>query len=205
MKKVIEKPPDAVLMVSFAPYIKDDGYTFMKDIKPDAKDQIVELVQKITDFDGTSDICLWTHDFMPVLCYDQADKLVEYINWWSEKDPTWFNLQIRLVPKKADFPDRYCVVLMPNLDKSKERFIYRAMLQKGIIIPTSTKYHILFQTLRFISKNIGTYPNIKLAEKMKLGIIDKKNISRPENCKESNIQILVPFPVNAVEFDYSQF
>jgi hypothetical protein len=137
---------------------------------------------------------------MPVLVYDEADKLSEHLIEWSENDPSlWFDLYM------FSKDGKYALVLMPKLEKSVERWKIRFQLEFGYPPPDNIEFDIVFNPLSFVSGTSNMFQNLKnrnlILDRMFVGFVSLKDIDM-NNIPNDNIKKIGPLSVVEEPNDY---
>jgi hypothetical protein len=143
---------------------------------------------------GNAIACIWVHyegHPSPVFAYEEATEIVEHLKVWTEDAVTdWFKVCIH------EKGEKYTITLMPNVEKSVERWKMNFQLVHKFPPPKDMKYHILFKPLHFVSGASTTYHLIKadMADSPYVGFINMNDvdIENPSNM-DGHITWIGPF------------
>lgn len=134
---------------------------------------------------GHVEACLWVIDDdkpCPIFVLESAQAIYDHMEMWSEDEvEDWFELAI------GEHNDRYGIVLMPNIQKSIDRYRLARKLFYGEDIPADAKFNLLFDTIRFTSQSAGLLASLKdkIGDSMKLMFLDSDHLCR-ENPEETD-------------------
>jgi hypothetical protein len=138
---------------------------------------VFEYLDKLPSGNATG--CAWItneqQESFPVLFYDGANEIADHLLWWCGNKPLdWFKLFV-----VWDDIGRYAIVLMPQLQKSVERWLWAHYLQTGIIRePDEFNYRFLFSPLCFGSGKSLVFNELKdkLPEVMPVYLVDTNSM-----------------------------
>ncbi len=200
------KKPDekgmSVVLFSYVPFLVGDPLRFI-DVDPDGGlGEVKELFEHIETLPSASALaCIWCHRNgrpMPVFLYEHATAMVEHLEAWAESKPTeWFNLHLRTHHGK------YILALIPNFQKSTERWRIACQLRTGYPPPNKVSFNMVFRSPYFVSGSANTFERIRdqVGTSIEIGFLDSSLIDRG-NVEESlkrvddEIRWIGPFPIS---------
>jgi hypothetical protein len=101
-------------------------------------------------------------EHVPVLVVDQARAVVEHLVAWAEGHPEeWFEVQLAITPLQYSF------VLMPDLQKSIQRYRTARRILHGEVVPASTPFKIICRPLAFTSQDVAAIASVQIADPMR--------------------------------------
>lgn len=189
----------ASIIFSYFPLLGGEaGQAFMGDESTAFVEGILKKIDVLPN--GNSDGCLWYVEddhAHPVFILDKCDEILEHLRLWAEGEPEkWFSFHI-LQKKNA-----YVLALVPDLQKTSERWKIAFQLRYGYPPVPSNKEIILFKPIHFISES-GNSPAFQTAKRFlgkttKVGFIESSEVNR-ENPKAGfdldSVRQLGTFPV----------
>jgi hypothetical protein len=186
-----------IILVSYMPKLRYRDY-------PTTNEELSNFIKEHMEYPVSAQACVWVSDdnghVMPVLVYDEADKLSEHLIEWSENDPSlWFDLYM------FSKDGKYALVLMPKLEKSVERWKIRFQLEFGYPPPDNIEFDIVFNPLSFVSGTSNMFQNLKnrnlILDRMFVGFVSLKDIDM-NNIPNDNIKKIGPLSVVEEPNDY---
>jgi hypothetical protein len=180
----------SALVVSYVPLLTGEAGSLV-----DSED-LAGLVDQLPS--GGADACIWLmrdHQPIPVFVMENANDIIDHLVAWSEEKPIeWFSLKI------MDRDGKYAIALIPNLEKSVERWRMAYHLRVGYPVPTNAHFNIFFRTINFVSGGKTSYHSVKdmIGPETQVGFIDLKDVDRndPSKIDYQKIRCLGPFPIN---------
>lgn len=126
---------------------------------------------------GAAQGCTWVLDnglIAPVLVMENAVRIREHLDWWSEGKPhEWFDLQI------AEAKGSFSIAAMPRLKKSVEREAMRAARRGLQVSGTVSEYHVVHRPLHYVSAtNRVSYDQVRklIRQTSSFGLVDPKEL-----------------------------
>ena len=195
--------PLSIILVSYVPFlVGEPGTSFLLD---DAT--LLDISNTMETLpSGQAMACIWAQrdrdvaKVSPILLYDHAFDLLDHLTAWSEGKPIdWFNLYL------MEKDGKYSFALIPNLDKSSERYNISFQLQHGYPLPKDAKLNFLFKPIYFVSGANHTFDNVRhlVGDTIEIGFMDVSKID-PNNIRESfqktddsDIRWLGPFKLSS--------
>ena len=175
-----------MMILSYIPLL--EGYSSNM-----SKEELTEKLKTIDTEREEIKYCLWADSDgtgpYPVFVIKDAKKIVNHLKYWAENNvQNWFDLCI------IDEGEKYCVILWPNLIKSKDRHLYNHMVvNEEIILESEWSFLYMFCPLFYRSAGRGTLDKVKEAirEETYLGFIDTNDfdINNPLNTKIEPITV----------------
>lgn len=165
---------DQYLVISWLPGIEMNYFKPTSDMN-----EVEKHLQKSST--GFVDTIIWLrHDSEPeyeaVLLIEDAEKVFKSAEIWSAFDiQNWFNV----VAGKYDDNKHYLRVV-PDYDKSGDRFIQNTSIITGVDIPKS-KLKIVYGMLSFISEGGQTaslLPTLGASDRIRVSVVDSSIISK---------------------------
>jgi hypothetical protein len=156
MKK--NKSGNELLLISYVPFL-------------DPQESTPDLIMKsIRQLPGSGIIgCAWMEqdgEQMPVLVCDRAQELASHLRFWSEDRPQdWFELHW------AKDQDDYAIVLMPRIERTRERFLMGYQLRTGYPYPPNSTIRVYCEPLHFHSKR----PDMRLDQSVTVSLLDRSH------------------------------
>jgi hypothetical protein len=186
--KLAKKDPDSFLIISYSPLLYGSPANYHNLTEENLK----EMVNKMEEYNCQARACLWAmrddKTKMPVFMISKMKEVLEHLKWYTtEEVEKWFSIAI------SDDGKRYSIVLMPNLELAIERYKVNYGIITGNKLPDNPKYTFLFNPLRFLSENIGSYNSVKgdIGSEIYIGFIDSDDVdtTKPDFIKD------IPEPV----------
>jgi hypothetical protein len=114
---------------------------------PDQMDDIENIMESNI---GNVKGCAWYQEdgeFKAVLLADKAEEIASHLKYWSESEPEkWFKF------KWNQKGTEYRFILMPELEKTIERFKIKFQLDTGFPFPERNQFKLIFLPLSFSAK-----------------------------------------------------
>jgi len=185
-----------VLLVSYIPFLVGD---------PLAGDITVEQVQTMLEEspESAAICCIWASRNgkpSPVFVYDHANEMYEHLVAWAENKPVdWFNLHL------ATKGSKYVIALIPNHQKSIERWRIAYQIRVGFPPPEAIHYNILFRSPFFVSTSANTFQQVRsqIGADLEIGFLDSSLINPDDimgslqKLEDSQIKWLGPFKISS--------
>jgi hypothetical protein len=118
---------------------------------------------------------VWVHagdGFIPVFAMERGREVAEHLVEWSEGKPAdWFHLYIEQTP------NRYRVALIPDVQKSIERYRTSRRVLHGDVVPADARFKVIFSAIDFVSVDRGVIDAIPITPTMRVGILDWSDIT----------------------------
>lgn len=187
--------PTNYVVISYWPLINIDQPQIFND-KP------IERIQEFLEnsVEVHIDGCMWLLDEdmnpVPVLIMEQAVEVYEHLMRWCEQKPSeWFSVCIRPLSD-----NRYVVCLVPNINKSIERFRLSCFLLRGYVPTGDAKFTVLYHALQFISEGNTAYMGLKdkITPTLSIGFVDTNDVNKhdPSKTDFSSIKYIEQIPQN---------
>ncbi|HEY6220216.1 MAG TPA: hypothetical protein VIV65_09160 [Gemmatimonadaceae bacterium] len=128
--------------------------------------------------------------FVPVFGMERGYEVARHLIDWSEGRPEeWFSLRITRTAT------RYTVTLAPNISKSIARYKQARRLQFGEIVPSTTRFKVLFQAIQFVSVDLGVIGSVAISDQMQVGFMDWGRIEPQRDPLSGDPVYVGPFTV----------
>ena len=190
---------NSYVVISYIPLLTGQPGTFFQS-GPDALEELQDYINTLPD--GEVRACMWVeHDGVPspVFVLEHADAIREHLVAWTEEKPSeWFSLA--LVHRK---PNTYALALMPNLEKSLERWKIAFQLSTGFP-PAPGEFRFFFKPLHFMTGAGESYMKLRkrVPRSMNVGFLDVKDVpADPKETDINKIQFVGPFTVSRGKYD----
>lgn len=141
---------------------------------------------------GHVDAVVWavsdSGEFSPVFAMARADEVFEHLVEWSEGTPAiWFKLAV------DENDDEYAMALVPDVQRSLDRFLLARSLISGVDVPPSDDVRVVFQPLVFRGpkSEVSRRALPLLRDEVTVGFLDVRELSagldRLDPCSASSI------------------
>lgn len=184
-----KKDPDSFLIIGYSPLLYGNATTL--DL---TEESLKDVVSKIEEYNCQAKACLWAirddKSKMPVFMIPKLKEVVEHLKWYTANSvEKWFSIAI------SDNGNRYSIVLMPNLDLAVERYKVNYGLTTGKEFPKDPKFTFIFNPIKFMSENMGSYNSVKgdIGSEIYLGFIDNDDVDTTKPDFINNIPEPVEF------------
>jgi hypothetical protein len=164
------------LVVSYFPLLSN-RFSLMYGHTPIDADKIGQLLDEtIGENLANAKACIWGivgGSPCIVLVLNRAQEIADDLKAWSEDDvESWFGVDI------CQEEDAYGIALFPDLNKSFERFNKRRRFEMLEELSRDSKYTIVFDPIRFISKGLGSFAGIKdkIGETIKVMFLESSDL-----------------------------
>jgi hypothetical protein len=184
---------EKIVMFSYVPLLYAPPQMLLDELTQNNIEAVAEFMEGLKDGNATG--CLWVdHNGQPapVFVYPNAHEIAEHLHLWTEEKPTqWFHTHLEIKDGK------YLIILIPQIDKSIERWKINFQLTYGYPPPKDLKFEVFFKPLYFVS---GTENTLELiADRVKhcpnIGFMnmDSLDFDDPDNTDPDAIVWLGPF------------
>lgn len=196
------------VLISYVPLLRGKAGSYL-DLSAQSGgnlDKIKEIIGPAFD-SAPDDVkgCAWqTSDGspQPLLVIDHMDEIINHLIEWGDGVPQrWFNLHL------YEHNNRYAVALIPNLERSIERFISAMKIFNNIEVDRRSKFNLIFRPLMFTSaphpKTYGTVKD-KLPERIMLRAIDATNLTHQPHAfqvEQEKVRDIASFKVRHDSFN----
>lgn len=158
--------PETFMIFSYCPLIAPTEEERFK--YTDGSD-LENVFEKYNNTDSNAKAVLWTNTNDVVFLIPDAIKIAKHLEAWAEYDiRSWFKLQWYRTK------DRYCLVLMPQLDQSVKRFHVLYKMKTGNNVPSDAKYVIVFKPIEFRSQGTTLFDQVSknFTDKIHVGFVE---------------------------------
>ena len=177
----------SVMLVSYFPFLVGNPLDMINVENPD---DVLGIFKSLEDMpNATALACVWAMrdrqpdgSFTPaaVFLYEQADALRDHLVAWDESKPSeWFNLHLKSKNGK------YVIAMIPNFEKSIERYRMHYQLRTGYPMMKDTKFTIAFRSPHFVSGSKNMFDGIKgkIKDTLEVGFLDVSHIDKNDMSK----------------------
>jgi len=185
---------EKAILFSYIPLLYAPPEAMMQELTNNNIEAVAAFMEGLRD--GNAAACLWTEyegQPAPVFLYPDAHDIAEHLELWTEGKPTqWFTTHLQVKNGK------YLIILMPQVDRSVERWKINFQLIYKYPPPSDMKFEVFFKPLYFVSgsQNVFEIVEDRITHCPYIGFmdVDSFDLDNPENTDPEAIRWLGPFP-----------
>jgi hypothetical protein len=191
---------ETAFIISYVPLLRGQAGDLLSLNSKNAAQQIKDIYDNYIDTDvGTARGCAWcmsTDDDSVGLVFaiEKAAEIHDHLTQWAEGVPQrWFDLCL------YDAGARYAIALMPNFERSVERFKEANRTVNNIEIAKDAKFQLIAKPILFISDpDPVTFYKIKgkIGKRIQVGLVDPSKIAN-NAMKADDVLDLGSFKMNS--------